>query len=195
MKPTTSGRLAHDWGRAPGWDLTPQWDLTQQQQHLRSRARELAQEVIGPRAADIDRNEEYPWANVDALQAEGFTGMTVPKDLGGPGLTYLDAVLVIEEMAKVCTTTARIVVESNMGAISAVLAYGSDVQRKLAAEFVLAGDKPAICITEPGAGSAATEMTTRAEKDGERFVLNGRKHWITGGGVSKLPPRLRPGLR
>ena len=176
----------HGWDRAHDWDLGPHWDLTPQQQHLRSRARRLAQEVIGPRAADVDRDEEYPWANVDALQAEGFTGMTVPKDLGGPGMTYLDAVLVIEEMAKVCTTTARIVVESNMGAISAVLAYGSDAQRKLAAEFVLSGDKPAICITEPGAGSAATEMTTSAKKDGERFVVNGSKHWITGGGVSKL---------
>ena len=186
MKSTTSDHLTPDWDLAPDWDLVPYWDLTPQQQHLRSRARELAQEVIGPRAAEVDRDEKYPWANVDALQAEGFTGMTVPKDLGGPGLTYLDAVLVIEEVAKVCGTTARIVVESNMGAISAVLAYGSNAQRKLAAEFVLGGDKPAICITEPGAGSAATEMTTRAQKDGDRFVINGSKHWITGGGVSKL---------
>ena len=186
MGSTTSDHLMHDRHIASSQEPTPCWDLTPQQQHLRSRARELAQEVIGPRAADVDRDEKYPWANVAALRAEGFTGMTVPKDLGGAGLTYLDAVLVIEEIAKVCTTTARIVVETNMGAISAVLAYGSDVQRKLAAEFVLEGDKPAICITEPGAGSAATEMTTRAQKDGERFVINGSKHWITGGGVSKF---------
>jgi alkylation response protein AidB-like acyl-CoA dehydrogenase len=64
--------------------------------------------------------------------------------------------------------------------------YGSDEQKKLAAELVLAGDKPAICITEPEAGSAATEMTTTAVKKDGGYVINGRKHWITGGGVSKL---------
>jgi alkylation response protein AidB-like acyl-CoA dehydrogenase len=78
------------------------------------------------------------------------------------------------------------VVETNMGAIGAILKYGTDAQRKLAAELVLSGDKPAICITEPDAGSAATQMTTRADKRGDVYVLNGKKHWITGGGVSRL---------
>jgi alkylation response protein AidB-like acyl-CoA dehydrogenase len=95
-------------------------------------------------------------------------------------------VLVIEEMAQACGVCGRIVVEANMGAIGAIMAYGSEEQKKLAASLVLAGDKPAICITEPGAGSAATEMTTRADKRGNRYVVNGLKHWITGGGVSRL---------
>ena len=73
-----------------------------------------------------------------------------------------------------------------MGAISAVMAYGSDEQKKMAADMVLSGDKPAICITEPDAGSDANGMTTRADKTGNRYVINGRKHWITGGGVSRL---------
>lgn len=73
-----------------------------------------------------------------------------------------------------------------MGALGAIMAYGTEAQQRLAAGLVLAGDKPAICITEPEAGSAATEMTTRAERRGESWLLNGRKHWITGGGVSKL---------
>jgi alkylation response protein AidB-like acyl-CoA dehydrogenase len=64
--------------------------------------------------------------------------------------------------------------------------YGSEAQKRLAAELVLAGDKPAICITEPEAGSAASQMMTRADRKGDGYVLNGRKHWITGGGVSKL---------
>jgi alkylation response protein AidB-like acyl-CoA dehydrogenase len=101
-------------------------------------------------------------------------------------LSYIDAVLVIEEMAKVCGVTGRIVVEGNMGAIGAIMAYGSEKQKKLAAELVLSGDKPAICITEPEAGSAANEMKTRADKYGDRYVINGHKHWITGGGVSRL---------
>ena len=162
------------------------WELTGEQMEIQTRASALATEVIGPRAAEVDRTEQYPWDNVKALQEAGFTGMCVPKDLGGPGHSYLDAIVVIEEMSKVCGVTGRIAVEANMGAISAILHYGSDSQRKLAAEYVLGGDKPAICITEPGAGSAASMMTTRAERKGNGYVLNGKKHWITGGGVSKL---------
>ena len=113
-------------------------------------------------------------------------GMTIPKTYGGQGLGFLETVLVVEEMAKVCGVTARIVVEGNMGAIAAIMKYGTEAQKKMAARLVLAGDKPAICITEPDAGSAASEMTTRADKRGDTYVINGRKHWITGGGVSKL---------
>ncbi|MFW2383294.1 MAG: 3-sulfinopropanoyl-CoA desulfinase [Acidimicrobiales bacterium] len=165
---------------------TMTWQLTNEQLELRARARALATEVIGPRAAEVDEAEQYPWENVHALRDAGFTGMTIPKDLGGRGHSFLDAVLVVEEMAKVCGVTGRIAVEANMGAISAVMAYGSDQQKKIAADLVLAGDKPAICITEPGAGSAASQMTTRADRVPGGYVLNGTKHWITGGTVSKL---------
>ena len=98
-------------------------------------------------------------------------------------------------MAKCCTVTARIVVETNMGAISTVMAYGSEEQKKLAAALVLAGDKPAICITEPDAGSDATAMTTRAERRGDRYIINGRKHWITGRRVSRLHLDFRARVR
>ena len=160
--------------------------LTDNQRKLQAAARQLADEQIRPRAAEIDRTEQYPWDNVEKLTAAGFMGMTVPEEYGGLGLGYLDATLVIEEMARVCGVTGRITVEANMGAVGAIMEYGSDPQKKLAAELVLAGDKPAICITEPDAGSAATEMTTTAVKKGDRYILNGKKHWITGGGVSRL---------
>jgi len=162
------------------------WQLTSAQLDIQAKAQALAEQVIAPRAAEVDETEQYPWDNVAALQENGFTGMTVPKELGGKGHSLLDAVLVVEQMAKVCGVTGRIAVEANMGAISAVLAYGTDAQRRLAADFVLSGDKPAICISEPGAGSAASLMTTRADRHGDRFVINGMKHWITGGGVSML---------
>ena len=160
--------------------------LTSAQSALQEKARELACGAITERAAEIDRTEEYPWDNVALLTEAGFFGMTIPTAYGGQGASYLDAVLVIEEMAKCCGITGRIVVEANMGAIGAIMKYGSEPQKRLAAEMVLAGDKPAICITEPGAGSAASEMITRADRHGNGFVLNGRKHWITGGGVSRL---------
>ncbi|NQU62074.1 MAG: acyl-CoA dehydrogenase family protein [Rhodospirillales bacterium] len=161
------------------------FELTDTQKQLQESARKLAA-AIAPRAAEIDRTEEYPWDNVKTLTKAGFMGMTIPESYGGLGLGYLDAVLVVEEIAKVCGVTARIVVEGNMGAIGAIMKYGSEKQKKIAAPLVLAGDKPAICITEPGAGSAASEMTTRADKKGDVYVLNGAKHWITGGGISKL---------
>ena len=162
------------------------FELSDTQKQIQDTAAKLARTVMQPRAADIDKTEEYPWDNVKALTDAGLMGMTIPETYGGQGASYLDAVLVVEEMAKVCGVSARIVVEGNMGAIGAVMAYGTEDQKKMAAELVLAGDKPAICITEPGAGSAASEMTTRADKTAGGYVLNGTKHWITGGGVSKL---------
>jgi len=153
---------------------------------LQARAREFANKIVVPRTAAIDRDEQYPWDIVRALADAKFVGMTIPVQYGGQGRSFLDAVLVIEEMAKACTVTGRIIVETNMGAISTVMAYGTEAQKRLAADLVLAGDKPAICITEPQAGSDAMAMTTRADKRGDVYVVNGRKHWITGGGVSRL---------
>jgi alkylation response protein AidB-like acyl-CoA dehydrogenase len=153
---------------------------------LQQRARAFSQQVVRPRAAAIDRDEQYPFDIVKQMAAEGFLGMTMPKALGGKDASFLDAVLVTEEMAKSCTVTARIIVETNMGAISTIMAYGNDAQQRLAARLVLEGDKPAICITEPDAGSDALAMTTRADKRGDKYVINGKKHWITGAGVSRL---------
>jgi alkylation response protein AidB-like acyl-CoA dehydrogenase len=171
--------------------MTPEADdidlgLSADERALQARAREFSQAVVRPRAAEIDRDEEYPWDIVQKLAEAKFLGMTIPAAYGGQSRSFLDAVLVTEEMAKSCTVTARVVVETNMGAISTVMSYGTEAQKRLAAELVLSGDKPAICITEPDAGSDATAMTTRADKRGETYVINGKKHWITGAGVSRL---------
>lgn len=160
--------------------------LSPEQVKLRAAARELAESEFAAKAAEIDRTEAYPFDNVAALKAAGFMGYTIPASYGGRGGSFFEALLIIEEMSRVCGATGRIVVEANMGAISAIMQYGSEKQKRLAADLVLSGDKPAICITEPNAGSAATEMTTRADKRGNSYIINGKKHWITGGGVSKL---------
>jgi butyryl-CoA dehydrogenase len=148
-------------------------------------ARELAP-TFEKRAPEWDKTRSYCWDNVRDLAEAGIMGMTIPTAHGGRGASYLDVAMVVEEIAKVCTLTARIVVEANMGGISAVMGYGSEAQKAFCAPLVLAGDKPAICITEPEAGSAATEMRTTARRRGNTYILNGTKHWITGGGVSKL---------
>ncbi|RLA01076.1 MAG: acyl-CoA dehydrogenase, partial [Gammaproteobacteria bacterium] len=161
------------------------FQLSEDQIAIQDSARRLAREKFKPLAAEIDRTEQYPWGNVKLLTEAGFMGMTIPKEYGGLGLSYLDVALVVEEMARVCGVTGRIVVEGNMGAIGAVCTYGSKKQIERIAPLILAGDKAAICITEPGSGSAATQMTTTAVKKGDKYILNGTKHWITGGGVSK----------
>lgn len=153
---------------------------------LKDKARELARSVIAPRGIEIDQTREYPWDVVEALRQSGFVGMTIPLAYGGAGRPILDAVLAVEEVSKACTVSGRIVVETNMGAISTVMTYGTEKQKRLAADLVLAGDKPAICITEPDAGSDATSLSTRAVKRGDTYVINGKKHWITGAGISKL---------
>ncbi|KMK67120.1 3-sulfinopropanoyl-CoA desulfinase [Puniceibacterium sp. IMCC21224] len=162
------------------------YPLSSDQRDLMARARDLAETQFRPLAAEVDQTEAYPWDSVAALNAAGFMGMTIPQAYGGQGRSYHDTVVVIEEMARCCATMGRITVEANMGAIGAVMAYGSEAQKRLAADHVLSGDKPAICITEPNAGSAATEMTTTAVKRGDRYILNGQKYWITGGGVSRF---------
>ncbi len=160
--------------------------LTSEQLAIQAAARQLAQKEFAPTAATTDATEAYPWDNIKKLRDAGFMGMTIPKAYGGQGLGYLETVLVIEEMAKACAAMGRITVEANMGAIGAIMAYGSEEQKQISASCVLAGDKPAICISEPNAGSAASEMTTRADRDGDHYVIKGHKYWITGGGVSRL---------
>ena len=103
------------------------FQLTADQKDLQARARELARGSFEARAAEkIDRSEQYPWNNVEDLKNGGFMGMTIPKAYGGQGRTFFDATLVIEQMAQVCGVTGRIVVESNMGAISTVMKYGTE---------------------------------------------------------------------
>ncbi len=162
------------------------FDLTPAQQDLQQRARELAQNVIAPRAAHWDQTEEYPYDNIEALVQADFMGMTIPTEYGGPGHSLLEALLVVEEMAKVCGITGRIVVEGNMGAIGAIVAYGTEEQKHRYCPIVVQGDKPAIAISEPEAGSAATDMQTRAVLEGDTYVLNGHKKWITGASVSQI---------
>jgi alkylation response protein AidB-like acyl-CoA dehydrogenase len=89
--------------------------LSHAQLDLQKRARALARETIAPRAAEVDRSEQYPWENVKALADAGFFGMTIPKAYGGPGLGFLEAALVVDEVAQVCGVSGRIVVEANMG--------------------------------------------------------------------------------
>ena len=162
------------------------FQLSDAQHALRARARALADDVFRGRAARWDANEEYPWDNVADLARAGFMGITVPAAYGGPGGSVLDALVVVEEIARACGVTARIVVEGSLGVVGALSAYGTDPQKRRYLPWVLEGEKPAIAITEPEAGSAATDLTTRADETADGYTLNGSKRWITGAGTSRL---------
>src|SRR3546814_7744826 len=100
--------------------------LTAEQEDLRAKARDLAERVVAPRAAEVDRTESYPWDNVKALTEAGFMGMTVPREYGGPGRSFLDVTLVIEELSAQCGVTWRIAGGGNLGGIMAVQQGGTE---------------------------------------------------------------------
>jgi alkylation response protein AidB-like acyl-CoA dehydrogenase len=161
--------------------------LTPAQEALRARARELADGVFRERAARWDAEEAYPWDNVKNLVRAGFMGLTIPKAYGGAGASVLDVLLVVEQVARQCGVTARVIVEGSLGVVGALTAYGTEAQKRRYFPWVVEdGEKPAIAITEPEAGSAATDLATRADEAPEGWTLSGEKRWITGAGTSRL---------
>jgi 3-sulfinopropanoyl-CoA desulfinase len=159
--------------------------LSAEQTALQAQARTLADQEFRERAARWDEREEYPWENVKQLAEAGLMGMTVPPAYGGRGRAIHDVILAIEQVARVCGVTGRILVDSNLGPVGAIAHYGTETQKRKYLPRVVGGDKPAIAITEPDAGSAASDLATRAERDGDGWALTGVKRWITGAGVSR----------
>lgn len=162
------------------------FQLNREQKMLVDLARKLGKNEFAPKAAYYDINHEYPHENVKKMLEAGFLGMTIPKKYGGVERPLIDVILVIEQIAQFCGISGRIVVETNMGALGVIMAYGTEEQRKKVAKRVLEqGDKPAIGMTEPNAGTALTSLQTKAVQKGSHYVLNGLKHWITGGGIAQ----------
>lgn len=163
-----------------------EFQLSEEQRSLVDLADRMGREQFAPRAARWDRNHEYPHENVETLRRAGLLGMTIPRKFGGQERPLIDVVLVIEQIAKYCGVTARVVVETNMGALGCIMAYGTEAQQREVARRVLEdGDKPAIGMTEPNAGTDLTSLRTTARARGDVYVINGTKHWITGGGISR----------
>lgn len=153
---------------------------------IREVTRHIADTVLRPAAAEIDRTEAYPFSHARTLADAGICGMTIPAEYGGQGASFKMTCIAVEEAAKACGISGRIVVDTNMGAVPAIMAFGTEAQKRRTAELVFDGDKPAICFTEPSAGSDATSMLTRADKNGDSYILNGTKYWITGAGITRL---------
>lgn len=159
------------------------FDLSDRQKELVARARAFALREVAPYAAKWDREEHIPREQIQKYADEGYFGMTIPTEYGGRGLSTLDAVLVIEEIARHCGISGRLTVDHNFGAAITILNFGTEEQRRRVLPTVCSGETlMSIGMTEPEAGSALTDLTTTATEDGDAYVLNGRKHWITGAG-------------
>jgi alkylation response protein AidB-like acyl-CoA dehydrogenase len=157
--------------------------LTAEQHQLRDLAAQVAREVYAPMAAGWDRDRVgLPHSEVERLADLGFLGIVLPEEYGGQGGSLLDALIVIEELAKVCRPAAFQVFEANVGPIRVVEHFGTPEQRAHYLPRVARGEVTmAIGVSEPDAGSAATDMRTAARREGDELVINGTKRWISGG--------------
>ncbi len=163
------------------------FNFTEQQEMIRRTVRDIAQKVVAPRAAEIDRTGEYPWDIKDILAKQGLLGILIPEEYGGIGADLLTVVLVIEELAKVSGSVSTIMVGAVDGVYSMLLAANEEQKKRYFPGLATGELGGAIAITEPEAGSDVSGMKTRAVLDRDNYVLDGVKHFITmGGGQSEL---------
>jgi len=160
------------------------FQLSEEQKELKESVRRYARERLLPIAEEIEQSGEPPTTElVQEFAQMGYLGINIPEDLGGQGLSNLDALIVVEELGRASSAVAFPVFESCVGPVRAIEKFAS---RELAEEVVpavCAGEKVvAIAMSEPAAGSALTDLTTRAEVQGDSVVLNGTKRWCSGGG-------------
>ncbi|HUE47400.1 MAG TPA: acyl-CoA dehydrogenase family protein [Aestuariivirgaceae bacterium] len=160
------------------------FELSEDQAAFRDVATAFAAEHMAPFAAQWDEDEVFPHDVLKAAAGLGFAGLYVRDDVGGSGLSRMDAAIVFEALANACPSTAAFLSIHNMASWM-IDAYGSDDQRKRFLPGLTAMDLVAsYCLTEPGSGSDAAALKTKAVRDGDHYVLNGSKAFISGGGVS-----------
>ena len=160
--------------------------LTEEQQEFRRSVRQLAEDKIAPRAQEIDEADEYPWDVDDSLVKNGFAGVSYPEEYGGAGGGAVEICILVEELSRVCAGVSLIPAVNKLGAIPVLLA-GTDDQKKLVCTGITNGEhRMSYCLTEPGSGSDAGAMKSKAVKDGSDWVLTGSKRFITGAGATDL---------
>ncbi|HEY7024363.1 MAG TPA: acyl-CoA dehydrogenase family protein [Candidatus Limnocylindrales bacterium] len=160
--------------------------LNSDQLALRDAVRELAQEKIAPRAAAIDQSGEFPWDVVELLRQHDFFAAAFPEKYGGLGADMVSVLLVIEELSRVCATSGLIPAVQELGSLP-LMHGGTEEQKSRWLPDLAAGKRlAAFALTEAGAGSDAASMRTRATPDGDGWVINGEKRFISQGDVADL---------
>ena len=164
----------------PSFDL---FQLPEEHQELRAAIRALAEKEIAPFAAEVDEQARFPQEASDALTASGFNAVHVPEEFGGQGADSVAACIVIEEVARVDVSASLIPAVNKLGTMGLILNGSDDLKRKVLPDLV-DGKLASYALSEREAGSDAAAMRTRAKADGDDWILNGAKAWITNGGKS-----------
>jgi alkylation response protein AidB-like acyl-CoA dehydrogenase len=163
------------------------WDaLTDEQREIRDLVRTLARERIAPRAAEIDESHAFPWDVVELFREHEIFGLLFGEDVGGSGTGALLGLVAIEEVSRVCATSGLILAVQSLGSLGLELA-GSDEQKARYLPRLASGEwLPAYALTEAGSGSDSAAMRTTARRDGDTYVLDGTKRFITNAGIAGL---------
>ncbi len=162
------------------------FELTEDQIRIRDTVREFAETEIAPGVTEREKQGRFPHEILAKLGEMGILGMMVPEEYGGAGTDALSYVLAVEELARICASTAVVVSVNNSVFCYPVWKYGTEEQKKtILAEVASGRALGAYALTEPQSGSDAANQKTRAERDGEGYVLNGSKAWITNAGEAK----------
>ncbi|MFF2812810.1 acyl-CoA dehydrogenase family protein [Streptomyces sp. NPDC058000] len=152
---------------------------------LRESVRSLAEAKIAPFAAAVDEEARFPQEALDALVANDLHAVHVPESYGGAGADALATVIVIEEVSRVCASSSLIPAVNKLGSLPVILSGSEEIKKKYLAPLAKGDAMFSYCLSEPDAGSDAAGMKTKAVRDGDFYVLNGVKRWITNAGVSE----------
>jgi alkylation response protein AidB-like acyl-CoA dehydrogenase len=162
------------------------FELSEEQRAFQATARTFARDEMMPNAGGWDEAEIFPTNALRQAAALGFGGIYVKEDVGGSALSRLDAALIFEELAQGCTSTAAYISIHNMAAWMIDAFGGAEARKKFLPKLCAMDHFASYCLTEPDAGSDAANLSTRARREGDHYVLDGSKAFISGGGVSDI---------
>ncbi len=162
------------------------FQLSEEHDMLRDAVRSLSEAKIAPFAAEVDEAARFPQEALDALVGADLHAVHVPEEFGGAGGDALSTVIVIEEVARVCASSSLIPAVNKLGSMPVILSGSPELKRKYLAPLAAGNAMFSYCLSEPDAGSDAAGMKTRAVRDGDSYVLNGVKRWITNAGHSEF---------
>lgn len=160
--------------------------LTEEQKDIQRLARRIAEEKIIPVRAELDEREEFPWSILKICAETGLFGVSIPEAYGGIGGGVLENCIVVEELSRACLSVSVSYAASLLGAYPILLFGSEDQKRKYLPEIASGKRLAAFALTEANAGSDAQAIRTEARKDGDFYVLNGAKQWITNGGEADI---------
>ncbi|MFC4070782.1 acyl-CoA dehydrogenase family protein [Actinoplanes subglobosus] len=159
--------------------------LPEDHETIRAAVREVCDARVAPHAAEADETGEFPKASYDALRSSDFHAPHIPVEYGGAGADALATAIVIEEVARACASSSLIPAVNKLGTMPLIIAASEELKQKYLSKVAAGEGMFSYCLSEPEAGSDAASMTTKAVRDGDHWVLNGVKRWITNAGVSE----------